>query len=295
MKYIKIFENIDNDSIRSKYQKYGVENFYQNHFNEYKNPHEIIIQKSISFVNDNWNVNLNKVLDLAAGDGAITKQLIKIGLTNIDAVDPYSYKFYNTETNKKCSPISFDDIIQGSLDNKHYTTTICSFALHLLEPSKLPTFLYKMTQISDQLLILSPHKRPEIKEEWGWSLENEIVIDKVRTRLFNNIFFENKLNENNSDKEFEKGDYVFVINYIDYDEKFKYAIEHNLATISEIVYGSYHQDRYYIQYSTAKLYLDDDRENYRTIISVKKSQLRHATPEEIEQYKLEQNIEKYNL
>ena len=119
-----------------------------------------------------------------------TRPIIPIGPSKdtAKAVDPYSFKFYEKETNKKCEPISFDDIIKGELDNKKYSTIICSFALHLLETSKLPIFLYKLTQISNQLLILSPHKRPEIKEEWGWELQNEITIEKVRTRLFNNIF-----------------------------------------------------------------------------------------------------------
>ena len=177
------------DSIRSKYQKYGVKNFYQWYYDQYKNPHEPIIHKSISFVNNNWNINFSNTLDLAAGKGEVTKSLLSLGYTNVDAVDAYSCKYYEDETNKKCDKISFDDIINGKLDNRHYTTIVCSFALHLLETSKLPIFLYKLTEISDQLLILSPHKRPEIKEEWGWSLKNEMTIDKVRTRLFNNLFF----------------------------------------------------------------------------------------------------------
>ena len=177
------------DSVRSKYQKYGVKNFYQWYYDQYKNPHEPIIDKSISFINDNWKIDLSKALDLAAGKGEVTKSLLKLGYTNIDAIDAYSCKYYKEETNRKCESISFDDIINGALDGKHYTTIICSFALHLLETSKLSIFLYKLTEISDQLLILSPHKRPEIREEWGWALQNEMMIDKVRTRLFNNIFY----------------------------------------------------------------------------------------------------------
>jgi 2-polyprenyl-3-methyl-5-hydroxy-6-metoxy-1,4-benzoquinol methylase len=176
------------DSIRSKYQKYGVKNFYQFNFDQYKNPHESIIYKSIIFVNDNWDVNFNKTLDLACGTGIVTTALSKLGYNYIDACDAYSCKYYQKETNKICKNISFDDIINGSLDNEKYDTIICSFALHLLEDSKMAIFLYKLTQISKQLLILSPHKRPIIKDEWGWLLQNEIIIDKVRIRLFNNIF-----------------------------------------------------------------------------------------------------------
>lgn len=177
------------DSIRSKYQKYGVKNFYQFNFDQYKNPHEPIIKKTMDYINDNWDINLNKTLDLACGTGIISKSLLTLGYKDIDACDAYSCEYYQKETNRKCKIVSFDDIINGKLDNKKYDTIVCCFALHLLEESKLPIFLYKLTQISKQLLILSPHKRPEIREEFGWSLQNEIVIDKVRTRLFNNIFF----------------------------------------------------------------------------------------------------------
>lgn len=174
------------DSVRSKYQKYGVKNFYQFNYDQYNNPHEPIINDSLKFVNENWKVNFSKTLDLACGKGEVSKALIKLGYNNIDAVDAYSCKYYITE---HCQTLAFDDIIKGALDNKKYSIVVCSFALHLLEISKLPTLLYKLTQISDQLLILSPHKRPEIKENWGWSLQNEMVLDKVRTRLFNNIVF----------------------------------------------------------------------------------------------------------
>ena len=177
------------DSVRSKYQKYGVKNFYKFNYDQYNNPHKPIIHKSIEFVNNNWKIDFSKTLDLAAGLGEVTGILLKLGYNNIDAVDAYSCKYYEDETNRKCSTISFDDIINGALDNEHYTIIVCSFALHLLETSKLSIFLYKISQISDQLLILSPHKRPEIREEWCWILQNEMVIDKVRTRLYNNIFF----------------------------------------------------------------------------------------------------------
>lgn len=36
-------------NIRSKYKEYGVKNFYQWHYDQYKNPHEQIIKKSIIF------------------------------------------------------------------------------------------------------------------------------------------------------------------------------------------------------------------------------------------------------
>lgn len=177
------------DDIRSKYKEYGVKNFYQWHSDQYKNPHEPIIRKSLDYINKKWNVDFSKTLDMACGKGEVTKKLVELGYNNIDATDAYTCKFYTSETGKKCNPISFEDIISGELDDKHYTTIVCSFALHLLDLSKLPTLLYKLTQICDKLLIISPHKRPQIKEEWGWELENEVIIDRVSSKLYKNTFF----------------------------------------------------------------------------------------------------------
>lgn len=73
------------DSIRDKYQKYGIKNFYQFHSGEYKNPHEKSIEKSLNYIYNNWNLDFTNVLDLACGKGEVTKSLEKIGINNIEA------------------------------------------------------------------------------------------------------------------------------------------------------------------------------------------------------------------
>ena len=78
--------------------------------------------------------------------------------------------------------------MKGSLRNYSYSLVICSYALHLLDEDKLPSFLLALTESTDSLLIISPHKRPYIKEGWGWDLEKEIEIDRVRTRHFVSTF-----------------------------------------------------------------------------------------------------------
>jgi hypothetical protein len=171
------------DSIRDQYKKFGVKNFYSFHGGEYKNPHEPAIRKSILYIYQNWDLNFSKVLDLACGKGEVTKILEDIGVKDIDAVDPYLNKEYEKETGRNCMEMSFDDIMKGTLKNS-YSLIICSYALHLLETDKLATFLYSLGDSADDLVIVGPHKRPYIKETWGWILEKEIVIDRVRTRHF---------------------------------------------------------------------------------------------------------------
>lgn len=46
---------------------------------------------------------------------------------------------------------------------------ICSFALHLVEkPSELFALLWELSTKARWLVIIAPHKRPEIKDGWGW-------------------------------------------------------------------------------------------------------------------------------
>jgi hypothetical protein len=61
---------------------------------------------------------------------------------------------------------------------------VCSFALHLVEVSRLPTVAFQLAQIADTLLILTPHKRPNLKAEWGWKLDSELLETRVRARLY---------------------------------------------------------------------------------------------------------------
>lgn len=47
---------------------------------------------------------------------------------------------------------------------------ICSFALHLIEsPSELFSLLWELSTKVKWLVVLAPHKKPEIKEGWGWT------------------------------------------------------------------------------------------------------------------------------
>lgn len=172
------------DSIRDQYKKFGVKNFYAFHGGEYKNPHEPAIRKSILYIYQNWGLDFSGVLDMACGRGEITKILKDIGIKNIDAVDPYLSDEYEKETGNNCMKMSFDDIMKGSIKHNSYSLVICSYALHLLDYSKLPFFLFSLGESTDDLLLIGPHKNPPIKETWGWALEKEVVIDRVRSRYF---------------------------------------------------------------------------------------------------------------
>ena len=178
-------------SIRNAYEKYGVEAYYKKFGDKYRNPHEEMIFEIIEEINNNNhnNIDFSNVLDLACGSGEVTLALKKLAYNNVEGIEPYTYKAYFERTGKQAEKYFFEDIEQGILSERVYTTIVCSFALHLVEPSRLPILLYQLSRIAPSLLIITPHKKPIIKPEWGWTLLEELIIERVRGRIYESVYF----------------------------------------------------------------------------------------------------------
>ncbi len=169
--------------IRPAYEEHGVTGFYQQFGSSYRNPHETIIQSLLKRVILEWKLDLEAVLDLACGSGEATLVLQELGGV-VSGIDPYTFEAYLQRTGLNAEKFSFDDIANGVLEGRRYSLIVCSFALHLVESSRLPMLMFQLAQISDTLLVLTPHKRPQLKPEWGWNLEFEVIEDRVRARLY---------------------------------------------------------------------------------------------------------------
>ena len=174
----------DGDAIRHYYQEHGVEEYYSQFGADYRNPHEPIIAEVLCEAVSRWSLDLSRVLDLACGSGEVTLALRKLGARQVDGIDPYTGEAYLARTGQQAEAFSFEEIAAGALEGKQYSVVICSFAMHLIEESWLPSLLFQLAGISDCLLIVTPHKRPDLKAEWGWTLEGEFVIEKVRARFY---------------------------------------------------------------------------------------------------------------
>lgn len=72
-------------------------------------------------------------------------------------------------------------------NKKRYSLIVCSYALHLCKESLLPSVCYCLSMVGDNLMIITPHKRPQISPQWGWKLIYENVCDKVRLRLYQSL------------------------------------------------------------------------------------------------------------
>ena len=170
-------------SIRPKYDELGVTGFYAASGATYRNPHEAIIRRLLAQVALEWSCDLSNVLDLACGSGEVTLALRELG-ANVSGIDPFTGAAYLERTGLQAEPLSFDDICAGSLEGRRYSLIVCSFALHLADPSKLPVLAHQLARVSPALLILTPHKRPALKLEWGWEMAQETMLERVRARLY---------------------------------------------------------------------------------------------------------------
>ena len=175
---------MSDEAIRNQYQQLGIANYYQKHGASYRNPHEPIIRDVLKQALVLWQPDTSRVLDLACGSGEVTLVLRELGINNIEGVDPYTIAAYQERTEQAALPLSFVDIANGALSSKHYSLIVCSFALHLAEYSRLPMLCYQLASLAPSLLIVTPHKRPEIKPVWGWHLQGKFIHERVRARYY---------------------------------------------------------------------------------------------------------------
>ncbi|KAI3603083.1 hypothetical protein WG66_014943 [Moniliophthora roreri] len=152
-------------------------------------------------------------------------------IPKVIATDPYTSAAFVERTGLPCSSFSFHDIAEGSLpgdvsyifpsqapegqmqraDDVDSSSgmpvvemVVCSFALHLVEsPSELFSLLWELSTKARWLVVLAPHKKPEIKEGWGWSKWNvdtwseasmndhagEILHERVHCRAYRSMNF----------------------------------------------------------------------------------------------------------
>ena len=171
-------------SIRSFYEQYGADAYYEMQGSAYRNPHEPIIVQLLADTLLKESLDMSHVLDLAAGTGEVTLALRGLGADKITGIDPFTADAYAMRTGTEAERFTFADVAAGALAGRRYSLIVCSFALHLCDASRLPTLVYQLARVSNSLLIITPHKRPVIRFEWGWKLVSERLEHRVRSRLY---------------------------------------------------------------------------------------------------------------
>ncbi len=147
-------------AIWTLYEAHGAEGYYQAHGHTYENPHFVQIQALLERNFD--RMDTSKVLDFSAGGGEVTQVLTALGCTNIAGSDPFTADLYMRNTGKNCLPLSFEDVIKKGISDK-YSVIIGSFALHLCPPKDLYPLMWQLFQAAPSVVVLTPHKRPELE------------------------------------------------------------------------------------------------------------------------------------
>jgi hypothetical protein len=146
--------------IRPLYDEYGAEGYYKAHADSYSNPHFPQIRELVNRNAD--KMDLAAVLDFGAGGGEVTRVLQESGLGGITGCDPFTFGLYEQQTGLPCLRLSFHDIIRNGLPG-NFTTIISSFAMHLCPTKDLFSLTWNLFQAAPLLVIITPHKRPELE------------------------------------------------------------------------------------------------------------------------------------
>ena len=172
-------------SIRGAYEERGVESFYRERGHLYQNPHTAQIDALLSRYAE--RITGARILDVCCGSGEVTRAALSLGALEVVGVDPYTYAAYERQTGLVCLRYSFAELIRGALDDasmsldnatgcaptsrdvpaSRYDLIICSFAMHLCPQDQLYALVYTLFKYSETLMIITPHKRPELEKLSG--------------------------------------------------------------------------------------------------------------------------------
>ena len=160
---------INKNAIRNKYQELGVEQYYAQHGAAYDNPHFAQIDQLL--VQNQAQLDYSNVLDFCCGSGEVSLALSKLGY-EAKASDPFTFEAYAKNTGNICWKYTFEDVVKTPI-NHQFSAIICSFAMHLCPDDQLFALVYNLFQSTSTLVIITPHKRPELEKYEGIKLSFE--------------------------------------------------------------------------------------------------------------------------
>lgn len=164
--------------IRPLYDEHGAEGYYRAFSDAYENPHlpEIcaLLERNLERLDCSGTV-----LDFAAGGGEVATALQVLGVEHIVGCDPFTHALFERKTGLPCLQLDFKSVIRSGLPGP-YSTIISSFALHLCPLKELFPLCWQLFQAAPLLVVITPHKRPELEKLPGVSLVWEDAVKTAR-------------------------------------------------------------------------------------------------------------------
>lgn len=164
--------------IRPLYDEHGADGYYRDHAGDYENPHLPQI-KALLDRNFHRLDTSGTVLDFCAGGGEVTLGLRALGARDLAGCDPYTYELFEQKTGLLCQRLAFQDVVKHGLQG-HYSLIVSSFALHLCPLKSLFPLTWNLLQAAPTLVVITPHKRPELELLPGIELIWEDVVETPR-------------------------------------------------------------------------------------------------------------------
>ncbi|MFN0173382.1 MAG: hypothetical protein ACKVU0_01950 [Saprospiraceae bacterium] len=175
--------------IRPLYEEHGAEDYYRKFAEEYENPHLPEIRALLERNFERFDCG-GTVLDFAAGGGEVASVLKGLGAKDIIGCDPFTHALFERKTGLPCLQLSFKDVIREGL-SETYSLIVSSFAMHLCPQKDLFPLCWNLLQAAPLLVIITPHKRPELEKLQGIELLWEDSVEtargkKVRMKAYGN-------------------------------------------------------------------------------------------------------------
>ena len=164
--------------IRPLYDEHGAEGYYREFADAYENPHLPEINALIARNFERFDCS-GMVLDFASGGGEVATALQQAGAKKILGCDPFTFALFERKTGLPCLQLSFKDVIRDGL-SEQYSTIISSFALHLCPLKDLFSLCWNLFQAAPVIVIITPHKRPELENIQGIQLLWEDAVETAR-------------------------------------------------------------------------------------------------------------------
>jgi hypothetical protein len=178
--------------VRNEYADHpgGAQGWYREAGASYRNPHSAAVASTVDLAVHRWPslfASPSSVLDFCCGSGEVTRALIDSGVEplRISSSDPFTGLAFTAACPERTliGEWTFADVEQGALGGFYWTTVICSYAFHLCEQSRLAAVCTQLALVAEHLVIITPHKRPELSADWGFALVDEHRDTKLRVRL----------------------------------------------------------------------------------------------------------------
>lgn len=166
-------------SIREMYEKYGVQEYYKHHSDDYENPHADDVRSLLSMLDCS---DIHTGIDFACGTGLVSSHLENIVWYGID---PYMSQKYAQITGNMSITGSMEQVSNGEVYVPIVDVIVCSYCFDIFEKSYMNKFLWRLSEWAQQLVVIRSNKK--VVDSICWELVDTKIMGKSHMTIYNRI------------------------------------------------------------------------------------------------------------